>query len=130
MNAEPSPAPHRLMVVDNDPDFADSLCDWITTSSDWTAVPAYGLAQAVACASDAPFDAILLDLQLLGVDGFETAATLEPAGATKHAAILGLTGNADLRDAAAADDRFAASLLKPANPDQLFGVLASLAHPA
>lgn len=115
------------MVVDNDPDLVDSLCEWISISSAWTVVPAYGPAQAIAQACDQPFDAILLDLEMPGADGFETASALEKACETRHAAILALTGNADLCDAASVDERFTRSFLKPANPDELLGVLANLA---
>lgn len=114
------------MVVDNDPDLVDSLCEWISLSSRWTVVPAYGPEQAIAKACDEPFDVILLDLEMPGADGFETASTLERACESRHAAILALTGNADLRDAASADHRFAASFLKPADPAKLLGFLAHL----
>jgi CheY-like chemotaxis protein len=115
------------MVVDDDPDLVDSLCEWISISSSWTVVPAYGPEQAIAQACDEPFDAILLDLEMPGADGFETASILEKACRTKHAAILALTGNADLRDAASIDQRFAASFLKPADPDKLLDLLTGLA---
>ena len=127
MNSDPHHPSRRLMVVDNDPDLVDSLCEWISISSEWIVVPAYGPEQAIAQACDEPFDAILLDLEMPGADGFETASTLEKACVTKHAAILALTGNADLRDAASIDERFAGSFLKPANPDKLLVVLANLA---
>jgi CheY-like chemotaxis protein len=127
MSKDPQHPSHRLMVVDNDPDLVDSLCEWISISSEWTVVPAYGPEQAIAQACDEPFDAILLDLEMPGADGFDTASTLERACESKHAAIVALTGNADLRDAASADHRFAASFLKPADPVKLLGFLVGLA---
>jgi CheY-like chemotaxis protein len=114
------------MIVDNDHDLVDSLCEWIGLSSDWTVVPAYGPAEAIAQAGISPPDVILLDLEMPGSDGFETAERLEHASGDKHSAILALTGNADLRDAALRDARFAASLLKPADPGRLLVLLSSL----
>ena len=126
MNLDLHAPQRRLMVVDNDHDLVDSLCEWIGLSSDWTAVPAYGPAEAIAQARRSPPDAILLDLEMPGADGFETAARLEQASGKKHSAILALTGNADLRDAALHDARFTASILKPADPGQLLVLLSEL----
>lgn len=119
-------APRRLMVVDNDHDLADSLCAWIGLTTDWTAVPVYGAEQAVAKAREEPFDCVLLDIAMPGSDGFDTAVRLDRANDTSHPAILAITGNADLRDAASADARFAASLLKPPDSNRLLGLLANL----
>ena len=126
MNLDLHPSQRRLMVVDNDHDLVDSLCEWIGLSSDWTAVPAYGPADAIAQAGMSPPDIILLDMEMPGADGFETAERLERASGDKHSAILALTGNADLRDAALHDARFTASILKPADPGLLLVLLSSL----
>jgi CheY-like chemotaxis protein len=126
MNLDLSHAQRRLMVVDDDHDLVDALCEWIVLSSDWTAVPAYGQAEAIAQARTSPPDVILLDMEMPGADGFETAGRLELATGAKHSAILALTGSAALRDAAGRDARFTASLLKPADPDRLLVLLSNL----
>ena len=126
MNLELPPAQRRLMVVDDDHDLVDALCEWIALTSDWTVVPAYGPAEAIAQAGTSPPDVILLDMEMPGADGFETAGRLEQASAPRHSAILALTGNADLRDAAGRDARFTAALLKPADPDRLLVLLSTL----
>jgi CheY-like chemotaxis protein len=69
---------------------------------------------------------ILLDMEMIGADGFETAESLDRASGVKHSAILALTGNAELRDAALLDPRFSASMLKPADPARLLVLLSSL----
>jgi CheY-like chemotaxis protein len=116
--------PHRtIMVVDDDHDLADALCELIGLSSDWEAVAAYGPAEAVARASAAPPDAIVLDMEMDGADGFDTAGRLVQAAADKHPTLLALTGNARLRDAASIDSRFSASMLKPADLDGLLSFL-------
>jgi len=126
MNLELPPAQRRLMVVDDDHDLVDALCEWIGLSSDWTAVAAYGPAEAIAQAGKSPPDVILLDMEMPGADGFETAGRLEQASGPKHSAILALTGNADLREAAGRDARFRASILKPPDPGRLLLLLSSL----
>jgi CheY-like chemotaxis protein len=118
--------PRRLLVVDDDHDLVDSLCEWVGLSSDWMAVAAYGPADAIAQATAAPPDAILMDMEMHGADGFDTAERLGRASGDKHSAILALTGNANLREAASRDPRFLASLLKPADPDKLMRLLTRL----
>lgn len=111
------------MVVDDDHDLVDAMCEWIALSSDWTAVAAYGPADAIAQACAQPPDVILLDMEMEGADGFETAERLESVAGQKHPALLALTGNARLRDAASTDGRFSAAILKPADLDSLLGLL-------
>jgi len=123
MIQHPEPAHRRLMVVDDDHDLVDAMCEWIALSSDWTAIGAYGPADAIALAGAEPPDAILLDMEMDGADGFETAGRLESVAGSKHPALLALTGNARLRDAASTDARFSAALLKPADLDGLLRLL-------
>lgn len=114
------------MVVESDHDLADSMCVWIGVCTGWTAIAAYGAEEAVVKARDEPFDAVLLDIGMAGTDGFDTASRLDGANEASHPAILALTGDAELRDAASVDRRFVASLLKPADSGRLLGLLADL----
>jgi len=127
MNLDAGHVQRRLLVVDDDHDLVDALCEWVGQSSEWMAVGAYGPADAIAQTRAAPPDAILLDMEMYGADGFETAERLGQASGDKHSAILALTGNATLRDAASEDPRFCASMLKPTDPDSLLDLLARLA---
>ncbi len=111
------------MVVDDDHDLVDALCEWIALSSNWMAVGAYGPEDAIARASASPPDAILLDLEMDGADGFDTARRIDAASGARHPALVALTGNARLRDAASADGCFAASILKPPNLEGLLRLL-------
>ena len=129
MNLDAHPAHRRLMVVDDDHDLVDAMCEWIVLSSDWTAVGAYGPADAIAQAGTDPPDVILLDMEMAGADGFETAERLESATGKKHPALLALTGNARLRDAASLDARFVAAILKPADLPQLLRLLDAASAP-
>ena len=111
------------MVVDDDRDLVDALCELISLCSDWTTVGAYGPDDAVAKAGATAPDAILLDMEMDGADGFDTAQRLELAAGTNHPALFALTGNEWLRDAAALDARFASSMLKPADLGGLLSLL-------
>jgi CheY-like chemotaxis protein len=126
MNIDPRTLPKQLMVVDDDHDLVDALCELIALSSDWTAIAAYGPADAIAQAGRAAPDAILLDMEMPGADGFDTAERLELAADPKHPALFALTGNERLRDAASHDARFAASMLKPADLNGLLNLLETV----
>ena len=129
MNLDSHHAYRRLLVVDDDHDLVDALCEWIALSSDWTAVAAYGPDDAVAQTGVAPPDAIILDMEMDGADGFDTAGRLASAAGCKHPALLALTGNSRLRDAASLDARFAASILKPADLEGLLSLLDKVSSP-
>lgn len=123
MNPEPHFCKRRLLVVDDDHDLVDALCEWVGLSAHWDAVAAYGPDDAIALTASAPPDAILLDMEMGGVDGFDTAARLRLATGAKHLPLVALTGNPSLRDAAALDTRFAASVLKPADLTEILNLL-------
>lgn len=115
---------HRLLVVDDDQDCADSLSQLIAISSDWEVEVACGSAQALLQAAVNPPDAIILDVALTGMDGFETADRLSQATGDGGPSIFVVTGNADLQDQAAHDTRFAASMMKPVDADKLLRLMA------
>ena len=114
------------MVVDDDRDLVDALCELIELCSNWTTVGAYGLADALAQVEQTVPDAILLDMEMDGVDGFATANRLESTACPEHPALFALTGNERLRHAASLDVRFAASMLKPADLNKLLSLLENV----
>jgi len=116
------------MVVDDDRDLVDALCELIELCSNWTTVGAYGLADALAQVEQTVPDAILLDMEMDGVDGFATANRLESTACPEHPALFALTGNDRLRDLASQDDRFAASILKPADLNGLLKLLENVSR--
>ena len=125
MNLDPAPPRQSVLVVDDDRDLVDALCEWVALNTCWIAVGAYGPADAVARAAASHPDAIVLDMEMDGVDGFDTADRLDRACGDAHPPVFALTGNPRLRDAAAGDARFAASLLKPAGLAALLRLLES-----
>jgi CheY-like chemotaxis protein len=112
-----------LMVVDDDRDLVDALCELIGLCSDWTTHGAYGPGDAIAQASKNAPDAILLDMEMDGVDGFDTATRLSTLAGQSHPTLIALTGNYLLRDVASHDSRFTASILKPADLTELLNLL-------
>jgi len=89
--------------------------------------------QALEAMARARFDAVLMDIQMPGLDGLEATAAIRAseAGTGHHVPIVAVTAHAMSGDA----DRFLAAgmdayLAKPINPDQLFEILDRLTTPA
>jgi PAS domain S-box-containing protein len=83
-------APLRVLVVDDNVDAAKALGQLLTSDGHEVTLAHHGLA-ALAAATAAQLDLVLLDIGLPGMDGYEVAARLRAAG---HAgtALVALTG--------------------------------------
>lgn len=114
----------RVLIVDDDADtlrlygFALRLlgCDVVTTES---------ARHALDIASAMPFDIVVTDLAMPGMDGIELCEALKAADATKRIPVLAVSGQAlhgyqDRARAAGCHD----VLLKPCLPEELFDSIA------
>ncbi|MBX3171187.1 MAG: response regulator [Candidatus Eremiobacteraeota bacterium] len=111
----------QVLVVD-DNDINQEVAAEMLRQLGITAHLAAGGAQAIELAQKYAYDAILMDLQMPGMDGLETAARLREQGATVP--ILALTANTRLEDrqacrVAGMDD----FLAKPVRPQALYQAL-------
>src|SRR6185369_14444471 len=95
--ADPAPrardgagVPLRVLVVDDNVDAAEALGSAMELLGNQVALAHDGPA-ALAAATAAPPDLILLDIGLPGMEGYEVAARLRAAGHTR-AALVALTG--------------------------------------
>jgi DNA-binding response OmpR family regulator len=125
----PCPPPtseHRLLIVDDDHDCADSLGELLRLASDWQVEVAYDSAQAVSLVLLHPPDAVLLDLELHGASGFDVADRLRAALAGRVADFVAVTGNSALQADASHDIRFAKAFMKPPDASRLLRTLAAL----
>ncbi|HLQ85820.1 MAG TPA: response regulator, partial [Salinisphaeraceae bacterium] len=114
----------RLLVVDDDHDVAAGMELLLNSLGHETRIVHDG-EQALAAASTFQPDAILLDLGMPGMDGFETARRLRATAAGRDALLIALTGwsreQDSQRTAAAGFDHH---LAKPVEADVLEQVLA------
>ncbi len=118
------PARHRLLVVDDDQDSADSICEFIGLSSNWDTEAACGADDAISRAELHPPDMVLVEIEMQGENGFAFASRLWRAS-ERHPVLLSLTGNYRLCTEAAMDSRFSVALMKPLDTGQLLQALAS-----
>ncbi|MGN6707658.1 MAG: two-component regulator propeller domain-containing protein [Rhodanobacter sp.] len=131
--AEPAPMPaplagggsHRLLLVEDDTIVAAVIRGLLEREGHHVVHVINGLA-ALAELAHASFEAVLLDLDLPGVDGFQIARLIrqrEPAG--RHLPIIAVTARSGGRDEARAREAGMDGFLrKPVSGEQLAGALA------
>jgi PAS domain S-box-containing protein len=130
-NAAPPDTPppssgFRLLVVDDNQDAATSLALLLRFQGHEARV-AFSGAEALALTNDYTPDAVLLDIGMPGMDGFETARRLRQQPGLEGTVLAALTGwgqNEDRRRTAAAG--FDLHLVKPPEPQALAGLLAEV----
>ena len=109
----------RILVVEDDPDLCSLVCDLLNTQG-YSAHPAHDGSAAVRCVADDRPDAVVLDVMLPEMDGFEVCQALKFHRETNLIPILMLTAldSAEARDKGlrVGADRY---LTKPFRPDDL-----------
>ncbi len=82
----------RLLLVDDAQDIRAIACLSLERIGDWTVVPAAsGQAALEALAGDAPFDAIMLDVMMPGLDGPSTLERMRNGALTPQVPVIFLT---------------------------------------
>jgi len=126
-----APGALRIAVVDDNEDSADSLAMLLEMQGHEVRVANDGLA-AVKLLGEFRPHAVLLDIGLPGIDGFEVARRVraQPWG-RQGMLLIALTGWGQQQDKdATAQAGFDHHLVKPVDPDDLAPMLERLAGPA
>ena len=85
---------------------------------------------AVDTAAQAPFDVILMDVRMPGLDGPAAASRIRGGGGpNQDVAILAFSADVDLGRFEAADSAFDGVVHKPIAADQLISALSRALHP-
>jgi signal transduction histidine kinase/CheY-like chemotaxis protein len=116
----------RVLVVDDHMDSNEMLAQLLTMNGHEVMRVSNGPAAIEAAKGFAP-DAVLLDIGLPGMDGYELARNLRRLGASRHAVLIAVTGygsSRDLRESSQAGINH--HLVKPVEPDRLFSILDSI----
>ena len=124
--APATPAPRRILVVDDNRDGAESLARVLELSGQSTRVAADGRAALTEAEAFRP-DVILLDIGLPRLNGFEVARRIrqEPWGAS--ITLIAVTGwGQEEHRRESSDAGFDVHLVKPVDPIKLVRLLASL----
>jgi signal transduction histidine kinase/ActR/RegA family two-component response regulator len=119
----PVPSQQKVLIIDDNADAAESLCDLLGDSGFTCASAPDGPAGLNLAASFEP-DAILLDLGLPGVDGYEVARRIRAMPGGQRHLIVAITGYGQDRDRRRSSEAgFDAHLVKPVELEQLLPLL-------
>ena len=126
-----SAASHSVLVVDDNMDAAISLATLLRLSGHSVSLAHDGPAALRLAATDPP-DAVLLDLGLPGIDGYEVARRMREMPGLEHTRLVALTGYGQEEDKRASwAAGFDAHLVKPVDLDEvLSAIMGARAQPA
>lgn len=114
----------RLLVVDDNQDAAQSL-EFLLTALGHTVVTEYGSKGALERAKTQVFDAMILDIGMPDMDGYELAQRIGTIAPNAQAVLIALTGYGKEEDVKKAREAgFAVHFTKPATLAQITDVLA------
>lgn len=116
-----------VLLVEDDRDGRLLFAEWLEQSG-FRVEQAHNGLQALERAFDLVPDAILTDLNIPGIDGYELTRRLKMDSRTEHIPILAVTGYAPFTQDPSRADRAGcdAILPKPCLPDDLEAVLTAL----
>ena len=123
---EPERAPPRILLVDDDHDYADTLADRLGKAGYVVAVAESGEAGIARLAAE-PFDCIVLDLHMPGLAGEETCRRIKAAPMVRDIPVVMLTALDDLERTVAVLSAGADDLLLKSKP---FRALESRGSPS
>ena len=121
------PAEPLVLIVEDDLSTRLMYCEYLSHSG-FRIIDAHNGRQALAKVLEQPPNAVLTDLAVPGMDGFEFCRALQQSAATRSIPILAVTGHSEyLND----PDRFRQAgishvLTKPCAPDVIAGELRRL----
>jgi two-component system CheB/CheR fusion protein len=118
----------RALVVDDNPDTVESMSALLGMHGHEVRTASDG-ELAVQVAKDFQPEAVLLDIGLPGIDGYEVARRLRDIPATHNALLLAVTGYGTPEDRRASQDAgFDYHLVKPVDPGSILGLLRAHAQ--
>lgn len=121
-----APAQRRILVVDDNPDTSEAMSLVLQAQGHLVHVAHDGRAGLAAAREHQP-DAILLDIGLPGMDGYDVARHVRADPALSRCTLIAVTGyGTDLDRTRATDAGFDHHLVKPADFDRLYRILADV----
>ena len=122
--ADEKPTAHRILVVDDNVDAADSLAMWLAMLGHEVLTAHNGL-KVVETAAEFNPDVVLLDIGLPGIDGYEVARRLRAEHSESKMRLVALTGYGQEEDRRRTKEAgFDHHLTKPADPMAIQRLLA------
>ncbi len=112
---------HRILIVDDNKDFADVFCD-ILKANDYKADSCYGGAQAVELIQNSDFDIMFLDIRMPEMDGIETLKEVKKI--RPDTVVIMMTGySVDEMVHKAIEEKASDIIYKPFEIDKVLGLI-------
>jgi CheY-like chemotaxis protein len=119
----PVPSHQKVLIIDDNADAADGLCDLLRDSG-FTCGVALDGPSGLNLLTSFEADVVLLDLGLPGVDGYEVARRIRAMPGGDRYLIVAITGYGEDRDRRRSHEAgFDAHLVKPVELEQLLPIL-------
>ncbi len=109
----------RVVVIDDDPDLRQLLKLTLEFTSGWRVDVAAGGEDGIALVKSVRPDAVVVDLMMPGMDGYEVSRRLTADPATATIPVVLLTARKEIDDQRMRDAGAAGVLFKPFEPEQL-----------
>ncbi|MBD3426738.1 MAG: response regulator [Candidatus Omnitrophica bacterium] len=114
---------HKILVVDDNKDFADVFCD-ILKANDYKAECCYGGAQAVELIRDNVYDIMFLDIRMPDMDGIQTLKEVKKI--KPETTVIMMTGySVDELVHQAIEERASEIIYKPFEIEKVLGLIKS-----
>ena len=118
---------HKILVVDDNKDFADVFCD-ILKSNSYKVESCYGGAQAVDLIKSEQFDILFLDIRMPDMDGIETLKTIKKI--RPETTVIMMTGySVDEMVHKALEEKASEIIYKPFEIDKVLTLIKSIPIP-
>jgi len=115
---------HRILVVDDNKDFADVFCD-ILRSNNYKVESCYGGAQAIAEVENNVFDILFLDIRMPDMDGVETLKKIKKI--RPETSVIMMTGySVDEMVHKALEEKASDIIYKPFEIDKVLSLIKSI----
>ena len=119
----------RILIVDDEEDICQVVQASLEEFGGWQTVLAHAGEDGLSMAQNEPPDAILLDVSMLGMDGFQVLETLQNNSVTQDIPVILLTSKVLARDLKQfAELNIAGVITKPFNPLTVWQQVSELLH--
>lgn len=114
----------KILIIDDEESIREVVKVTLEVLSGWTTLSASSAAEGIGMAAAENPDAILLDVMMPDMDGFQTLRELKANPATRTIPVVVLTAKMSATSANGAPDGVKAVILKPFNPLRLAGQIS------
>ena len=119
----------RILIVDDEEDICQVVQASLEEFGGWQTVLAHAGEDGLSMAQNEPPDAILLDVSMPGMDGFQVLETLQNNSVTQDIPVILLTSKVLARDLKQfAELNIAGVITKPFNPLTVWQQVSELLH--